>query len=168
MVMYWRLQLLQSCEGQTGGVRLNFKSIFDFNNCCFNCGLMDLNYCGPRYTWKNGRVQERLDWALANFSWFIRFKEAFRMGEMENKRPPRHFRFIVAWVTDNSFKEMIKDNWSTDCSWPVAISSLTKRIKEWNRDVFGSINKRKRTLTNILSGIDRANLDGTNLYLNQL
>lgn len=50
------------------GVSRNFKTISDFSNCCNNCNLMDVNFCGPRFTWNNERVQERLDWALANFS----------------------------------------------------------------------------------------------------
>lgn len=48
----------------------------NFNTCCINCNLMDVNFCGPRFTWKNGRVQERLDLALANFSWFSHFTDA--------------------------------------------------------------------------------------------
>lgn len=51
--------------------------MLDFNNCCVTCNLMDLNFCGPKFTWKNGRVQERIDWVLANFNWFAHFKEAY-------------------------------------------------------------------------------------------
>lgn len=54
----------KSAEDKHGSVNLNLKSMHDFNKCCFDCGLIDVNFCGPRYTWKNRKVQERLDWAL--------------------------------------------------------------------------------------------------------
>lgn len=97
----------------------------DFNNCCFNCNLMDLNFRGPRYTWKNGNVQERLNWALANFSWFTSFKDAYvhhlnwfksdhrhlllKMGRGDvNRRTYSRFRFIT--ITNDSFKDMLEKN----------------------------------------------------------
>lgn len=58
----------KAVEDKQGGARLNLKGMNDFNSCCFKCDLMDLNFCGLGCTWKNGRVQERLDSALANFN----------------------------------------------------------------------------------------------------
>lgn len=103
----------------------------DFNNCCFNCNLMDLNFCGSRYTWKNGRIQERLDWALSNFSWFNKHKEAhiehlnwfksdhrpILLNLHKNKlktRCARRFRFLAAWVTEESFTDVVKNNWNIE------------------------------------------------------
>lgn len=45
-----------------------------FRCCLKDCGLGDLGYIGPNYTWNNGRggadfIQERLDRALANCGW---------------------------------------------------------------------------------------------------
>lgn len=89
-------------------------------------------------------------------------------GGVIDKIPACCFCFTAAWVTDDSFKYMIKKNWCNEYSWPAAISRLTDRIKEWNSDVFGSINRRRVDLTNRLSGIDRANLKRTDPYLNHL
>lgn len=30
---------------------------------------------GERYTWENGRVKERLDWALCNLEWSLKFPQ---------------------------------------------------------------------------------------------
>lgn len=167
------------------GASVNIKSMNDFNNICLNCNLMDLNFCCPRYTWKNGRVQERLNWVLANFKWFTNFKEAhiqhlnwfksdhrpvlLKMNrEVLEKKPTSHFQFMATWVTDDSFKELLKRNWDNKHNWPDVIAKQTDRIKEWNIEVFSNINKRKRELTNKLSGIDRANPRGTNPFLNHL
>lgn len=126
-----------------------------------------------------------LDWALANFSWFTNFKEAFvqhlnwfksdhmplllrlNRGDVD-RSPTSRFRFIAAWITDESFKDMIKKNWCNNYSWTEAISNLTDKIKEWNKEVFGNICKRKRELTNRLNDIDRPNPNGLNSYLNDL
>lgn len=121
---------------------------------------------------------------LANYRWFTHFKDGYvqhlnwfkydhrplllRTGRTTEKRPPKRFCFIAAWTTDESFKDMIKENWGNDPSCPVAISSLTEKIQVWNMDVFGNINRRKRDLISRLSGIDRANPDGANSYLNHL
>lgn len=51
----------KNAEDKQGGASVNTKSMNGFINCCFNCNLMDLKFCGPKYTWKNGRIQERLD-----------------------------------------------------------------------------------------------------------
>lgn len=70
-----------------------------------------------------------LDWALASFSWFTKFREAhiqhlnwfkskhrpvlLKMNkEGPNKKPARRFRFIAAWVTNDSFKDLLKKNWN--------------------------------------------------------
>lgn len=47
------------------------------------------------------------------------------------------------------------------------MTNLKDKIKVWNQDVFGNINKRKMELSE-LCGIDRANPRGTNIFLNQL
>nr|POE60896.1 hypothetical protein CFP56_31321 [Quercus suber] len=48
----------------------NRRRIPMFNDLLTNCNLMDLGYCGPRFTWTNkrdnGLVMKRLDRALAN------------------------------------------------------------------------------------------------------
>lgn len=67
-----------------------------------------------------------------------------------DKKPTRQFRFMATWITNASFKDLIKKNWDNNHSWPEAIENLIDRIKEWNREVFGNINKRKKELTNRL------------------
>lgn len=110
---------------------------------------MDLNFHGPRLTWRNGRIQERLDWVVVNYSWFAHFKDAYiehiswlksdhrpillRLGTEGNEdRPPQRFRFITAWATDCSFKDLIKNNWCNEDDWLNARECLTEKIKKWN------------------------------------
>lgn len=91
------------------------------------------------------------------------------MGEEINEvRTTKRFRFMAAWETVISFKELIKTKWNNQDVWPRSIASLTSAIMEWNRSTFGNINLRKRVITRRLNGIDKANPYGTNNYLNQL
>lgn len=175
----------KSVDDKHGGARPNIKSMTDFNNCCTNCNLMALKLCGPRFTWKNKSIQERLDWALANFNWFTHFNEAYnehlnwfksnhrlvlvRMGSEDPcRRTPSRFRFMASWATDSSFKDLIKHSWDNSKEWPEAISSLKGKISEWNNTVFGNIHRRKKSLLNRLSGIDRSDPMGSNPFLIQL
>lgn len=145
--------LISLLKTNRGGAKPYFKFMNDFNECCFNCNLMDLNFFGPRFTWKNERVQKRLDWVLVNFNFFSHFKEAHVMhlnwfksdhrpillkmeGDHKDNFAPHHFRFLAAWVTENSFKDLVKNNWKNDEIWPEAIASLIGKIKDWNNDVF--------------------------------
>ncbi|KAK2986298.1 hypothetical protein RJ640_021867 [Escallonia rubra] len=59
----------------------DFQRCQTFNNNLSNCGLMDLGSRGPKLTWDNGRqgfanTKERLDRAVANSDWRIKFPEA--------------------------------------------------------------------------------------------
>lgn len=91
------------------------------------------------------------------------------MGEIETKdRTLRRFRFVTAWATEASFNELIRTSSRNNEEWPTTISHLTGRIIEWISSVFGNINLRKNSLMRRLCGIDGANRDGTNQFLNHL
>lgn len=157
-------------EDKQGGADPNSKSMTKFVNCCNSCDLMEVKFCGPRFTWRNGRTLERLDWALANLSWYTHFNEAFsehlnwfkldhrpiliRLGDVTSEwRTHKRFRFVAAWVTETSFKELVRSNWGNWGDWPSAISHLTGEIMEWNRSTFGNIILRKKTLTRRLRAL---------------
>lgn len=92
-----------------------------------------------------------------------------RLGsdDLCNKNP-KWFRFVVAWATEPSFKDLIKNSWNNNEDWPEVISSLTEKISKWNNMIFGNINRRNRTLMRRLSGINRIDPMGSNHYLNHL
>lgn len=117
----------KSVEDKQGGVVPNGSSMAKFVNCCNSCDLMDVKFCGPRFTWHNGRMQERLDWALANLHWYSHFSNAFsehlnwfksnhrsilvRLGTINRDwRTSKRFRFIATWITEASFKELVRSN----------------------------------------------------------
>lgn len=52
-----------------GGATFNHRSANSFRNCIEDCGLIDMGYSGPPFTWMRGRLKERLDRVLCNSSW---------------------------------------------------------------------------------------------------
>ena len=63
---------MTSEDEKMGGLPLNKTRIAVFKNYIDKCGLMDLGFLGPRFTWTNkslawnGPIQERLDRGLGN------------------------------------------------------------------------------------------------------
>lgn len=45
----------------------NFNSWFHANN------IVDLQFSGPRYTWTRGNLSKRLDRAMSNHEWILKF-----------------------------------------------------------------------------------------------
>jgi hypothetical protein len=42
-----------------------------FRDALMDCGLEDLGFSGDAFTWKRGRIRERLDRAVANGEWMV-------------------------------------------------------------------------------------------------
>ena len=120
---------MTSEDEKMGGLPLNKTRIAFFKNCMDKCGLTDLGFQGPRFTWTNkslawnGPIQERLDRGLGNAEW----KLLFPMAEIHHlprvksdhcpimlltdpceRKPPKPFRFERMWLTDPSFPSVVE------------------------------------------------------------
>ncbi|KAK4564707.1 hypothetical protein RGQ29_006684 [Quercus rubra] len=120
---------MTSEDEMMGGLPLNKTRIAAFKNYMDKCGLMDLGFQGPRFTWTNkspawnGPIQERLDRGLGNAEWKLLFPTAeihhlpkvksdhcpimLLMDPCEQK-PPKPFRFEQMWLIDPSFPSVVK------------------------------------------------------------
>ena len=69
-------------DEKMGGLPLNKTRIAAFKNYMDKCGLMDLIFQGPHFTWTNkspawnGPIQEQLDRRLGNAEWKLLFPTA--------------------------------------------------------------------------------------------
>ncbi|CAL1357017.1 unnamed protein product [Linum trigynum] len=59
----------------------------------------------------------------------------------------RPFRFQAAWLAHDDFARVLEESWSRSTVIPVSLARLTEALKIWNKQVFGNIFRRKRTLT---------------------
>ena len=108
-------------------------------------GLLDLGFVGPRFTWKRGSLYQRLDRALCNTQWRLKFLKAvvrhlvryqsdhrpllldfFSLVPNQRDRP---FRFIQAWMTHADYRDFVAMNW-------VCNGDLVQDIKDFISQVY--------------------------------
>ena len=155
-----------------------------------NNGLLDLGYSGPKFTWSRGlslgtRKEARLDRALCNAQWRLKFQEGavrhlIRIGSDHSplliatggfvktaaRKPP--FRFLAAWLSHSHFEQLVHENWSPIAPLSRKLQHLASNLERWNRDVFGNLFFRKRQLWARIDGIQRALSSGGPQYLRKL
>ena len=161
-----------------------------FRHWIENCGLIDLGFSGLKFTWARGlhpenRKEARLDRALCNAEWRLRFPEAtvqhlLRVGSnhspllvstgpiQQRKNHNRPFRFQAAWVTHYQFEEFVKNNWNPQDPLLRNLQCLASKLTSWNREVFGNLYSRKRRLWNRIIGIQRSLVAGSPSHILKL
>jgi hypothetical protein len=175
-----------SSEDKFGGLPVNLRRSQLFSNCLNNCGMMDLGFHGPRFTWSNLRevrylIQERLDRGFANAAWREIYPEAtvHHLTRIHSdhcpviiclsKPPclnlPRPFIFQPVWLSHPSFPEVVKNSWDVVLPLESNIIEFTEAVMKWNKDVFGNIFWKKKNLTARLRGIQSSLAVSPNVYL---
>ena len=144
-------------------------------NCC---GLMDLGFHGPKFTWTNKNpiwhrnIRERLDRGLGNIKThhLPRTKSDHCPILLESKPPTykstKPFKFEQMWLTNPSFSTLVKNNWNSSefipsSSSPISrlqhcLKFLTTNIIDWNKNHFGNLFRKKNCLLTRLRGIQIA------------
>jgi hypothetical protein len=108
-----------------GPAPVNFNRINVFCSLVSQCGLFDLGYDGPTYTWSNKRftstpTYERLDRCLANAEWCRAFHTTtvlhlpmmysdhapiLLLPTSQRQRPKKPFRFENWWLMEEDFQQ---------------------------------------------------------------
>ncbi|OMO51807.1 reverse transcriptase [Corchorus capsularis] len=115
-----------------------------FNGMILSCGLIDLGFNGPSFTWYNkrkglARVQERLDRVLANANWRLLFPDAMvqHLPRLHSDHCPI---LLYSWA-----------NFDGDiCGKGEKLAEL---LQAWNKDEFGNIFERKKQLRARIAGL---------------
>ncbi|PNX89210.1 hypothetical protein L195_g045327, partial [Trifolium pratense] len=162
-----------------------------FNSWINDCNLLEVTTAGTKYTWRgpkwNGRdrVFKRLDRVLCNVIWRLRYHEGFAKvlprvqsdhhpiiilteGEPNINNNNRPFRFEAAWISHEEFHPFLKDRWGGESDFINQLNNLTPKLKEWNKDKFGNIFKRKKELLTRLNGIQKSSSYGYSTFLDNL
>ncbi|KAA3464883.1 reverse transcriptase [Gossypium australe] len=146
-----------------------------FGNFVYSCGLQDLGFSGPKFTWQRGGTSVRLDRALANDAWMEAFPQCLmsNLPRIKSDRPillstrtdmdlatGRPFRFLAGWTKHNNFSTFVKDKWIYGGNMAESLNRFTVHAKEWNKKVYGFLGSRKRQLMRSLNNIQKT-LDHT-------
>lgn len=121
------------------------------------CGLFDLGYCGPAYTWSNRRfaanpTYERLDRCLANAAWcrylpttavyhlpiLYRYSDhapILAVLQSSTCQPKKPFRFENWWLLEQEFHEIAiaSGHHSTNRPFHHRATRLAKDLKTWSK-----------------------------------
>nr|XP_023912507.1 uncharacterized protein LOC112024102 [Quercus suber] len=165
---------LLSCHDKNGGNPLNPRRVQLFKECLDACGMIDLGFHGPKYTWVNKRdfghfIQERLDRGFANTAWNDLYPEAaihhlarthsdhcpllLKYDNAPMIRLTRPFRFQPMWMSHPLFPKVVSDAWEDDRILKYNIERFTDDARIWNKDVFGNLFHRKNRVEARLRGI---------------
>ncbi|KAH9745843.1 reverse transcriptase domain-containing protein [Citrus sinensis] len=164
--------ILYASEKQ-GGAALQSRGCGLFRQWFDDNQIYDLKFKGPRFTWSRGFLLKRLDRALCNNEWLLKFTDnsVLHLPKVASDHRPvlvrfgrivrghhgnRPFRFLASWLTHDQFNNFVKQTWDPQASYSDAASTFVKEVKVWNREAFGNIFQRKRVLMAQINGIQAA------------
>ncbi|XP_027178983.1 uncharacterized protein LOC113777945 [Coffea eugenioides] len=132
---------------------------------------------GPALTWNNCRegganVGKRLDRALCNGMWNLDYQRA-SVTHLTRTHSDHHpirvntkkedgqmgsspFRVENAWYTHYDFYNQVEQNWNNNKDLLENVKIFTEKIKNWIREVFGNILRKKKRCHARINGIQRS------------
>ncbi|KAK2445530.1 hypothetical protein QL285_016452 [Trifolium repens] len=147
--------------------------------------MTDMPLLGRRFTWfhPNGVTMSRLDRILLSDGWMVKWRNPNVWAlsrDVSDHCPlvvrynsldwgPKPFRFNNFWLQHKSFKDMVVKTWQdqTFAGWmgfvlKDRLKGLKAKIKEWNAEVFGNAEAKKKQLIETILAIDLKS-EGMNL-----
>lgn len=170
-----------------GGREIQKKKLYLKDLMQFRGGI-DLGFNGSRFTWENKQegyasIKERIDRAVADYRWMEQYPNAsvihFKREASDHcpillqtatkgNKNNHPFRFLQAWTTNNSSKDLVFKAWNEDTRggmhWHRLNRSLkltSSRFKKWNIDVFGNANIKIWELEMELENLQLQDVEGT-------
>lgn len=77
------------------------------------------------------------------------------MGKNPVSHIRRPFCFEAAWIMDSSFENVVHTNWRGSNLFE-HIENFTKAARDWNKNVFGNIFRKKCWIQGRLDGVHKA------------
>ena len=161
-------------ERSGGNGRLSEDSL-TFGDWINEMSLIDMGFSGSQFTWKRGKtestfVAKRLDRVLCCATSRLKWQEArvshlpflasdhaplylqLTSGVQENacRRP---FRYEAAWLQHREFQDLLKASWDCEIDTREALMRLGLKLRKWNKEVFGNVQKKKETLVMEIKGV---------------
>ncbi|KAL5537605.1 hypothetical protein UlMin_045703 [Ulmus minor] len=154
-------EILFSHEKQGGADRAHYL-MSNFRETLNYCGLADLGFRGPKFTWCRGKaknlIQERLDRMLGNTEWMDLFPNS-RVHHL-NLRGCDHRPLLIELLRADEFSFLGKKHWnsmSADSLDGVAskLRLCASDLEKWNLDSFRSLKLQVRKMKTAFDRIDK-------------
>ncbi|VVA32295.1 PREDICTED: reverse mRNAase [Prunus dulcis] len=138
----------------------NDRQIQGFKNANDYCGLQDLGFTGPKFTWWRNNPEDihvRLDRALTNIEWSTVFHLNLTKSDhlpikiiiseqiLNQSRRQRRFSFEEMWADHENCADVIRDGWQQSFTSSASFS-VTEKLKNtrltllsWSRKTFGQL-----------------------------
>lgn len=154
-----------SGEDKYGSRSININRALEFKDCLDCCNFLDLGFFGPKSTWSNCRqisdlILERIDRCFANPSWRLLYLKAsvthltrvysnhcsvlIELNKPSLVTRNKPFRFQSMWLLHLGFPRFVKDYQDHVQPLYPAITNFTRKVKQWNVEVFGNLFTRKK------------------------
>jgi hypothetical protein len=143
------------CDADTTSSNINKSRMSLVSSYVKNCGLFDIGYSGPAYTWTNKRfsstpIFERLDKCLVNAEWcgvfpntnvfnlpimFSDHAPILISTESQFRKPKRTFKFENWWTYEEDYHTIAKSTWvsSSHRLFHVRTTNLSGSLRKWCR-----------------------------------
>ena len=157
-------------------------SIREFNDWIAELEVEEVPWVGKGFTWfkPNGTTKSKLDRIFVSPEWISKWPGSFQHTLHRNFSDhcpvlltsksvdwgPKPFRILDCWLSDNSFKKLVKDSWTSNHlrGWggyvlKQKIKTLKDKIKVWNREQFGNTFKKYKKIEDDLNKLEEESDD---------
>lgn len=180
--------LLSSCLGdfnnalnvkdKKGGLPIPFSYIHTFKSCLYNCGLIESNLQGCKYTWQRRGVANNIDKVLVNYDFimaFPNFKTVALPSAFSDHTPilltfnnhikqqkERPFRYMNNWCFLPGYLQCIIQGYASTTWGSVSyqfmhrLKTVKDNLKAWNklRAQDNQINKLQQDFNSVFYQLD--------------
>jgi hypothetical protein len=167
-----------------------------FRDVLSDCELFDLGFNGDPFTWKRGRIRERLDRVVVNNAWNTMHPEA-TVHHMEYARSDHRpivldtynqvfpcnqnsssFRFEAKWLHEKNFSEVVEQAWvkanevEADRGVLEKLAHMHKSLHDWDIQVLKQprtrIRKAQKKMEKAMNGPTNDENDKISKEMNEL
>jgi hypothetical protein len=174
-----------NADEKRGGAVASIRKCNIFKDRIDACKLIDLGAIGPKFTWRGPvfhggqRIFERLDRALCNDHWRLKFPDGvvkvLTRLDYSDHHPilisplhvphlvaERQFHFESAWLLEDKYDNMLQQSWIKEGPILQNLNNVLRDIKEWKFQTFEQVMHKKKELIGRINGIQRRIQDGFN------
>ncbi|OIT33861.1 hypothetical protein A4A49_52065 [Nicotiana attenuata] len=161
-------------DEKKGGRPHRMNKSLEFSTCIDNCGMMDLDFVGPKYTWCSNwearrRIWKRLDRVFINDEWIGSYHRPILIQCHDtNQQGPKYFKFLNFWTNQPSFLQVVEEVWRNHVNgnplWRLQqkLKMLSRRLTQWSKEDIGNVFDQVHYWENKMKDLEQSDLKNNN------